>query len=71
MLFYLLRLHRSWSANQVIGAPNVYPAYGDTFINAWCPNKFSNYEYIIVSINEHTVYSDLIMCYESFDSVLM
>jgi len=40
-------LHFSWNASQILGAPDVYPAYGDNSL-AWAPASLSADEYIEV-----------------------
>ena len=39
----------SWSAEQILGAPQVYPQYGD-IAGAWAQKSLSNAEYIEVII---------------------
>ena len=41
-------LFTSWSANKVIGPPDVYPQYGD-FENAWASESANSVEFIEVN----------------------
>ena len=51
---FVLELHNnnhiftSWSANKVIGPPDVYPQYGD-LTNAWASQTVNNVEFIEVN----------------------
>ncbi|KAK3103757.1 hypothetical protein FSP39_021670 [Pinctada imbricata] len=58
----------SWSANQVIGKANVYPAYGDK-VNTWAqsPNQLTANQYIEVGFAE-TLYVDKVNIYETYNA---
>ena len=44
-----LVLFSSWSANQVVGPPKVYPQYGDIH-GAWAPKTIDSHQYLEVSV---------------------
>ncbi|UJR28827.1 hypothetical protein I4U23_010051 [Adineta vaga] len=56
----------TWSANQVIGAPKVYPRYGD-LNGAWAQGNRANNEYIIVEFAQ-AVNPEQIDIYETYNA---
>ncbi|CAF3875033.1 unnamed protein product [Rotaria sp. Silwood2] len=55
----------TWSANQVIGPPKVYPRHGD-IVGAWAQGNRANDEFIIVGF-ERAVYPEQIDIYETYN----
>ncbi|CAF2403615.1 unnamed protein product [Rotaria sp. Silwood2] len=55
----------TWSANQVIGPPQVYPRHGD-ITGAWAQGRRANDEFIVVEF-ERVVYPERIDIYETFN----
>ncbi|CAF0750487.1 unnamed protein product [Adineta steineri] len=55
----------TWSANQIIGPPKVYPRYGD-LNGAWAQGHRAADEYIIVEF-ERAVFPDQIDIYETYN----
>lgn len=55
----------TWSANQVIGAPRVYPRHGD-LTGAWAQGNRANNEFIIVEY-DHAVHPEQIEIYETYN----
>ncbi|CAF3427916.1 unnamed protein product [Rotaria sp. Silwood1] len=54
----------TWSANQIIGPPKVYPRHGD-ITGSWAQGSRGNDEFIIVEF-ERAVYPEQIDIYETF-----
>ncbi len=60
-------LKDGWSANQVIGVPNVYPQYGD-ISKAWAQGRRNSpLEYIVFKYNE-PVYVAQLNVYETYNA---
>ncbi|CAF1543783.1 unnamed protein product, partial [Rotaria sordida] len=55
----------TWSANQVIGPPKVYPRHGD-IVGAWAQGNRAPDEFIIVGF-ERAVYPEQIDIYETYN----
>ncbi|CAF3318694.1 unnamed protein product [Rotaria socialis] len=56
----------TWSANQIIGPPKVYPRYGD-ITGAWAQGSRAGDEFIVVEFEE-VVYPERIDIYETYNS---
>ena len=57
---------KSWSANQIIGPPQAYPAYGD-IVTSWAPRGTgTRYEYVDINFEEAVVVKQLEV-YETYN----
>jgi hypothetical protein len=56
----------SWSADQIIGEPKVYPKYGD-LEGTWAQSEFNPYQFIVLKY-ENPVYPTKIKIYETYHS---